>query len=105
ADGTVRLAPVLFQPIAADDVATAVGKAAAGPPKNGIVEVAGPDVFRMDEFVRRRLEELDDPREVIADPRARYFGAALSERTLVPEEGANVGSIRFEDWLSARVYQ
>ena len=97
---TVRLAPVLIQPMAADDVASAVGRVAVGSPVNGIVEVAGPEQFRLDELVRRGLSARDDPREVIADPHARYFGAELSERTLVPGDDALLGETRFDDWLS-----
>src|SRR5439155_14717872 len=74
---TVRLAPVLIQPIAADDVARAVGRVATGSPVNGIVEVAGPEQFRLDELIRRGLSARNDPRTVVADPRARYFGAEL----------------------------
>jgi uncharacterized protein YbjT (DUF2867 family) len=96
---TVRIAPVLFQPIAADDVATAVAKVAAGPPLNGTVEIAGPEQFRFDDLVRRRLRALDDPREVVADPQARYFGGLLSERSLVPDDGAELGATSFETWL------
>jgi uncharacterized protein YbjT (DUF2867 family) len=96
---TVRLAPVLIQPIAADDVARAVGQVAVGSPVNGIVEVAGPEQFRLDELIRRGLSARNDPREVIADPRARYFGVELSERTLVPGDGARLGETGFEDWL------
>ena len=97
---TVRLAPVLIQPMAADDVAGAVGRVAVGSPVNGTVEVAGPEQFRLDELVRRGLSARNDPREVIADPHARYFGAELSERTLVPGDDAILGETRFEDWLS-----
>ena len=97
---TVRLASVLIQPMAAEDVATAVAKVAAGPPLNGIVEIAGPEQFRLNEIVRRYLGARDDPRSVIADPRARYYGALLEERTLVPDGNATIGEIRFEDWLS-----
>jgi uncharacterized protein YbjT (DUF2867 family) len=96
---TVRLAPVLIQPIAADDVARAVGQVAVGSPVNGIVEVAGPEQFRLDELIRRGLSARNDPREVIADPRARYFGVELSERTLVPGDGARLGETGLEDWL------
>jgi uncharacterized protein YbjT (DUF2867 family) len=96
---TVRLAPVLIQPIAADDVARALGQVSVGAPVNGIVEVAGPEQFRLDELIRRGLSARNDPREVIADPHARYFGAELSERTLVPGEDARRGETRFEDWL------
>jgi uncharacterized protein YbjT (DUF2867 family) len=97
---TVRLAPVLIQPVAADDVARAVGQISVGSPVNGIVEVAGPEQLRLDELIRRELRARNDPRAVIADPHARYFGAELSERTLVPGDDARLGETRFEDWLS-----
>jgi len=97
---TVRLAPVLIQPMAADDVASAVGRTAVGKPLNGTVEVAGPEQFRLDELIRRGLSARNDPRNVVADPHARYFGAMLSEGTLVPAGDARVGETRFEDWLS-----
>jgi uncharacterized protein YbjT (DUF2867 family) len=96
---TVRLAPVLVQPIAADDVARAVGRVAVGSPVNGIVEIAGPDQFRLDEFIRRGLSARKDPRQVLANAHARYFGAELHERTLVPADGARLGTVHFEDWL------
>ena len=96
---TVRIAPVLFQPIAADDVAKAVAGAAVSAPVNGIVEIAGPQQFRFDEFIRLGLGARRDPRVVIADPQARYFGMAPGERSLVPEGDARLGEIRFEDWL------
>jgi uncharacterized protein YbjT (DUF2867 family) len=95
----VRLAPVLIQPMAADDVARAVGQVSVGSPVNSIVEVAGPEQFRLDELIRRGLSTRNDPREVIADPHARYFGAELGERTLLPGDGARLGATRFEDWL------
>jgi uncharacterized protein YbjT (DUF2867 family) len=95
----VRLAPVLIRPMAADDVASAVGRIAVGAPINGTVEVAGPEQFRLDELIRRSLSAHNDPREVVADPQARYFGAKLSERTLVPDDDARLGETRFEDWL------
>jgi uncharacterized protein YbjT (DUF2867 family) len=96
---TVRLAPVLIQPMAAEDVAKAVGKTSVGAPVNGIVEVAGPEQFRLDEFIRLGLTERNDPREVVADPEARYFGAILGERTLVPESDARLAETRLEDWF------
>ena len=96
---TVRIAPVLFQPIAAEDVAKAVARVAVLAPVNGIVEIAGPQQFRFDEFIRLGLAARQDPRVVIADPHARYFGAELGERTLVPDADARLGEIRFEDWL------
>jgi uncharacterized protein YbjT (DUF2867 family) len=98
--GTVRVAPVLIQPMAADDVADAVAMVATKPPLNGIVEVAGPEQFRLDELIRMGLRARNDPREVVGDPHARYFGAELSERTLVPRDDARLGAMRFEDWLS-----
>jgi uncharacterized protein YbjT (DUF2867 family) len=96
---TIRLAPVLIQPMAADDVAKAVGMVAVGTPANGVVEVAGPEQFRLDELIRRSLSARQDPREVVATPQARYFGALLGERTLVPADGARLGAIRFQEWL------
>ena len=96
---TVRLAPVFIQPMAADDVAKAVGRIAVGTPVNGIVEVAGPEQFRLDELIREGLKARQDPREVVADPQSRYFGAMLGERTLVPADGARLGEIRFQEWL------
>jgi len=95
----VRLAPVLIQPMAAEDVASAVARIAVGRPLNGVIEVAGPERFRLEEFIRRGLSARNDPREVVADPDARYFGAKLAELTLVPGEGARLGETRFDDWL------
>src|SRR5215203_5413850 len=97
---TVRVAPVLIQPMAAEDVASAVGKISVGSPVNGIVEVAGPQQFRLDELIRRFLRERRDPREVITDPHARYSGAELDERTLLPGDDARLAETRFDDWLS-----
>jgi uncharacterized protein YbjT (DUF2867 family) len=97
---TVRIAPVLIQPMAAEDVVSAVAKISLGSPVNGIVEVAGPQQFRLDELIRRSLSAHRDPREVIADPRARYFGAELGERTLLPGDQAHVAETRFKAWLS-----
>jgi uncharacterized protein YbjT (DUF2867 family) len=103
-DGTtVRLPPVLFQPIAADDVAAAVAGIAVGPPANGTVDVAGPQQFRFDELIREALAARNDPRSVVADPHARYFGAVLGERSLVPAGEARRGEIRFEEWLNQPV--
>src|SRR5256714_6073986 len=101
----VHLPSVLFQPMAADDVASAVGRIAVGPPVNGTVEIGGPEQFRLDELVRRHLALLKDPREVIADPEARYSGAKLSLRTLVPEKTARLGETRFETWLTQSAAQ
>jgi len=97
---TVRLAPVVFQPMAADDVANAIAGVAVGSPVNGTIEIAGPQQFRLDELVRRTLDARHDPRVVVTDPHATYFGAELSERTLVPGNDARLGETRFEDWLN-----
>ena len=97
---TVRLPSVSFQPMAADDVARAVGKVAVGSPLNGIIEVGGPEQFRFDEIIRVGLNARKDPREVIANPHASYFGTELSEGSLVPGDGAQLAETRFEDWLS-----
>jgi uncharacterized protein YbjT (DUF2867 family) len=100
-DGTtVRLPPVLIQPMAAAEVASAVGRIAVGRPVNGILEIAGPERFRFDDLIRQGLRARHDPREVVADPRARYFGAELSDAALVPAAGARLGRIRFQEWLS-----
>jgi len=104
-DGKVHLPHVLFQPMAADDVASAVGRVAVGQPVNGVVEIGGPEQFRVDELVQRRLASLKDPREVIADPNALYSGAKLSEKTLVPGDNARLGETRFETWLTQRAAQ
>lgn len=102
---SVRLPPVRFQPLAADDVAKIVAKTAVGSPLNGIVEVGGPEQFRFDEMIRMGLSAKKDPREVIVDPHARYFGTELSERSLVPSDGALLGETRFEDWLTGSASQ
>jgi uncharacterized protein YbjT (DUF2867 family) len=100
---TVRLAPVLVQPMAADDVAAAVADVAVGPPANRIVEIAGPEQLQLDEMVRRRLEADSDPRTVVVDRHAPYFGAQLHHRTLVPGENADLGVTRYDDWLSRQM--
>lgn len=97
---TVRLPPVLFQPMAAEDVASAVAEAALAGPVNGTIEIAGPNMFTLDEPVRKVLEYDKDPRKVIVDPQAPYFGVQVSEKTLVPGAGARLGSIRFDWWLT-----
>jgi uncharacterized protein YbjT (DUF2867 family) len=96
---TVRLPPALIQPMAADDVATGLARVAVDPPENGIVEIGGPDQFRLDELIRGMLAARSDPREVITDPRARYFGISPSERTLLPGDEARLGTTRFADWF------
>ncbi|GAA0965750.1 SDR family oxidoreductase [Acrocarpospora macrocephala] len=96
--GTVRMAPVLFQPIAGGEVAQVVGRVATGSPLNGRVDVAGPEQFRMDVFFRDALAAWHDPREVVTDPHARYFGSELENGSLVPAGEAILGEIRYADW-------
>jgi uncharacterized protein YbjT (DUF2867 family) len=102
---TVRLPHAAIQPIAAADVATGVTRAAVGEPSNGIVNIAGPEKFGMDDFVRTGLTASGDPRQVVTDPTARYFGAVLDDRSIVPIEGedATLYPTRFSDWLAAHV--
>ncbi|MGH3391742.1 MAG: SDR family oxidoreductase [Actinomadura sp.] len=95
----VRMAPVLFQPLAGDDVAQRVGRVSVGSPLNGRVEIAGPEQFRMDEFFRTALTAWGDRRVVVTDPHAHYFGSEVGERSLVPGDGATFGQIRYRDWL------
>ena len=102
---TVRLPSVLIQPMAADDVVQAVGRVAVGAPLNDTVEVAGPQQFRFDELIRQGLDARNDPREVVIDPHARYFGAELGERSLIPGDGARLGDIRFQTWLGQPALQ
>jgi uncharacterized protein YbjT (DUF2867 family) len=101
----VRLPPVLFQPMAADDVASALGRIAMNSPVNGTIEIGGPEQFRLDECIRRDLAAVNDPREVISDPRAGYYGIQVSERALVPNNDARLGETRFEDWLKQSAKQ
>ncbi|QKW36741.1 SDR family oxidoreductase [Actinomadura sp. NAK00032] len=96
--GTVRIAPVAYQPMAGDDVAAQVAKVAMGAPLNGRIEIAGPERFRMDEFIRDALAYWNDPREVVADPHAHYFGAEVGETSLVPVGDAVLGAIRYTEW-------
>jgi uncharacterized protein YbjT (DUF2867 family) len=96
----VRVAPVLIQPMAADDVASAVARICVGKPVNGIIEVAGPEQWRLDELIRRGLAARHDPRQVVSDQNARYFGVQLAERTLLPGKDARLGEARFETWLT-----
>jgi uncharacterized protein YbjT (DUF2867 family) len=97
---TVRLPPALFQPMAAEDVARAVARVALGSPVQGIVEVAGPDQFRLDELIRERLRATGDPRTVVSDPQARYFGSTPGARTLLPGDDAALATTHYADWLS-----
>ena len=97
----VHLASVMIQPMAAEDVASAVADVAVGTPINGTIDIAGPEEFRLDDLIRHALEVRQDARTVVADPEARYFGARLTERMLVPAGQARLGGIRFDDWLAA----
>ena len=91
--------------MAANDVASQIATIAVGQPVNGIVEIAGPEQFRLDELVQRRLASLKDPREVVADPNALYAGAKLRESTLLPGNDARLGETRFETWLAQAAAQ
>jgi uncharacterized protein YbjT (DUF2867 family) len=97
----IRVPPVLFQPMAADDVASALCKVAISPALNGSIEIGGPEAFRFDELIRQRLSADNDPRAVVADPNARYFGTELSERSIVPGDNAQLGATHFADWLKS----
>lgn len=99
---TVHLSPAFVQPIASGDVAEAMAKATLGTPQNGIVEIAGPERIRLSELVERYLAASNDPRKVTADVNARYFGALLSDLTLVPGDGAELGSIDFQTWFDGQ---
>jgi uncharacterized protein YbjT (DUF2867 family) len=100
---TVRLPPALIQPMAADDVASAVARAAVGTPLNGMTEVGGPEQFGLDELIRGALAKRDDPREVVADPSAFYFGINPSERVLLPGPDARLAETRFSDWYEQQL--
>ena len=96
----VRLPSVLIQPMAADDVASALSRIATSSPVNRTVEIGGPEKFRLDELARRALAAFHDHREVISDSHARYYGIQVSERTLVPDDDARLGEMRFAEWLT-----
>jgi uncharacterized protein YbjT (DUF2867 family) len=96
----VRPPSALIQPMAADDVASAVGRIAVSQPVNGIIEIGGPEKFRLDELVRQYLAACKDPREVVADPQGRYYGVEVSERTLLPGDDTRLGETRFKTWLT-----
>src|SRR5262245_19434735 len=96
----VRLPSALIQPMAANDVASALGSIATSSPVKGTVEIGGPEKFRLDELARQALAAFHDPREVISDSHARYYGIQVSERTLIPDDDARPGETRFEDWLT-----
>jgi uncharacterized protein YbjT (DUF2867 family) len=96
----VRLPHVFFQPMAADDVVSALSQVALNQPINGTVEIGGPERSYLDEIIRKALAAGKDPPEVVADPRGRYYRIEISERTLVPDDGAKLGKTRFADWLA-----
>lgn len=96
----VHLPSALIQPMAADDVASAVARVATGSPVNSIVEVGGPEQFHLDELIRRGLAARKDPRKVVADPQSTYYGVKVTERALVPENNAKLGKMRFDEWLA-----
>lgn len=100
-DGELRLPPALIQPIASDDVAAAVAEAALAAPADGTIEIGGPEAVPMDDLVRRLLRARRDPRAVVPDVHARYFGAVLDDRSLTTGPGARLGTRRFDDWLAA----
>lgn len=97
---TARLSPVLYQPIASDDVADAVADVALGTPVNGTIEIAGPDRAPIDELVGQFLSATHDPRTVIADAHAGYFGIEVDDQSLTPGDNPRIGAIRFQDWLA-----
>ncbi|MEU8224133.1 SDR family oxidoreductase [Kribbella sp. NPDC048915] len=101
-DGKVHIAPVAWQPIAAEDVAAILGRTAVGTPLNTRIDIAGPDEVRMDEFFRTALAERGDTREVVSDPHARYFGSELTERSLVPLGAATLGQVHYADWYATQ---
>ena len=98
---TVHLPPALAQPIGSDDVAAAMADVAVGPPVNGTIEIAGPDRVPLDKLVGRFLTATHDPREVVTDAHARYFGVAVNDQSLTPGKNARIGPTGFEDWLSS----
>ena len=98
---TVRVPAASIQPVAADDAARAVGRIAVGTPAGGIVEIGGPEPFRFDDLIQYALSARNDPRHVVADPDADYFGAKLADDSLLPAENAQRGETRFQDWLAA----
>jgi uncharacterized protein YbjT (DUF2867 family) len=101
ANGQVHLPPAYFQPMAADDVAATVGRQAAGAPVGGVVEVGGPEKFRMSEFVARALERIGDSRVVVSDPEAKYFGTRIDDQSLVPGPDARLGETTYDAWVAA----
>jgi uncharacterized protein YbjT (DUF2867 family) len=98
---TVHVSTAYVQPIASDDVAAALADVAVAAPVNGTIEIAGPERLRLDALVGRFLSATQDPRAVVTDVHARYFGAELNDHSLTPGDNPRIGATRFEDWLSA----
>ena len=99
---TVHLSPAFVQPISSEDVAAAVADVTIGEPLNGTVEIAGPERLRLSDLVQRYLTEMNDPRKVVSDVHARYFGAELTDEMLVPGENPRIGAIDFESWFTSQ---
>jgi len=99
---TVHLSPAFVQPISSEDVAAAVADVTIGGPVNGTIEIAGPERLRLSDLVQRYLTEMDDPRKVVSDVHARYFGAELTDEMLVPGENPRIGAIDFESWFTSQ---
>jgi uncharacterized protein YbjT (DUF2867 family) len=100
---TVRLPPAMMQPIVSDDVAAALAQVAASQPLNATIDLAGPEPIRMDELIRRFLVANKDPRQVITDPQAKYYGVAVNDQSLTPGNSPLIGPTRFDDWLSRSI--
>lgn len=98
-----HVAPLLLQPIAAEEVASTLYRVATAAPRRGTLEIAGPEVLRQDELVQKQLRALRDAREIVLDPELSYFGSPVAERTLLPDVGAELGTIRFDAWLQNAV--
>jgi len=103
-DAEERVSPAYIQPMASEEVAAALADLATAAPRNGMIEAAGPEMFHLDEMVRRVRRLNEDRREVITDPRARYYGAELRDDTLTPDEGAILGVTRFDEWLKRTLH-
>src|SRR5262249_38371163 len=99
-DGKVRVSPAYVQPVASDDVAALVAKVATMAPMNGMIELAGPELFSLDDLVRRYLQAKRDPRSVAPDVHARYFGAKINDKSLTPGDNPHIGATSFETWLN-----
>ena len=101
---TARIPAASIQPMAADDVAAEVSAIATSDPENGTIEIGGPEVFRIEDIVQKRLKAQDDTRNVVSDPKATYFGALLSDKELLPGPGARLSTTRFDEWLRTTTF-